>query len=40
MKSFGETAALHHAAGEFVDDDDGVILYDIIRIALEQSVCA
>ena len=30
----------HHAAGEFIDDDDLVVLDDIILVALEQLVGA
>ena len=33
-------AALHHAAGEFVDDDDLALLYDVILVAHEQLVGA
>ena len=40
VESFGITPPRHHAAGEFVDDDDLVILDDIVLVALEQLVGA
>ena len=36
MQSFRVTAARHHAAGEFVDDDDFAIAHNVILVALEQ----
>ena len=38
MQAVGIAAAFHHAAGEFVDDDDLVVLDDIVLVALEQRV--
>ena len=38
MQAFRITAAGHHAAGEFVDDDDLPAFDDVILIALEQLV--
>ena len=40
MQAFRITAALHHAAGELVDDDDFVVLDDVVAVALEQRVGA
>jgi hypothetical protein len=40
VQAFGVAAALHHAAGELVDDDDLVVLHDIVAVALEQLVRA
>ena len=40
MQPLVEAAAEHEAAGEFIDDDDLPILYDIVLIALEQRVRA
>ena len=36
VQAFGVAAALHHAAGELVDDDHLVVLDDVIAVALEQ----
>ncbi len=36
MQAFRIAAAVHHAAGEFVDDDDLVVLDDVIDIPREQ----
>ena len=38
VQAVGIAAAFHHAAGEFVDDDDLVVLDDVILVALEQLV--
>ena len=38
VQAFGIAAAFHHAAGEFVDDDDLVVLDDVILVLLEQLV--
>ena len=38
VQAFGIAAAFHHAAGEFVDDDDLVVLDDIVLVPLEQQV--
>ena len=38
MQAFGEAAARHHATGEFVDDDDIAVAYDIFLVALEELV--
>ena len=40
VQAFGEAPALHHAAGELVDDDDLVVLDDVVAVALEQLVGA
>ncbi len=40
MQAFRIAAALHHAAGELVDDDDLVVLDDVVAVALEQRVGA
>ena len=40
VQPFRIAAALHHAAGELVDDDHLVILDDVIAVALEQRVGA
>ena len=40
VQAFGIAPALHHAAGEFVDDDDLAVLDDVIRVALEQDMRA
>ena len=40
MQTFGIAPAFHHAAGEFVDDDDLVVLDDIIDVAGEKLVRA
>ncbi|MND35728.1 hypothetical protein D3C80_263720 [compost metagenome] len=36
--TFGITAARHHAAGEFVDDDDFVVADDVVLVAGEELV--
>ena len=40
VQAFGIAPALHHAAGELVDDDHLVVLDDVVAIALEQRVGA
>ena len=40
VQSFGIAPALHHAAGELVDDDHLVVLDDVVAVALEQGVGA
>ena len=40
MQAFGIAPALHHAAGELVDDDDLVVADDVILVAREQRVRA
>ncbi len=40
VQAFGITPARHHAAGEFVDDDDLIVLDDIVLVAAEQAVGA
>ena len=40
VQTFGKPPSFHHAAGEFVDDDDLVILDDVIGVALEQGMGA
>jgi hypothetical protein len=40
MQTFRIAAALHHAAGEFVDDDDFVVADDVILVALKQRMRA
>ena len=40
VQPFGIAAALHHAAGELVDDDHLVVLDDVVAVALEQRVGA
>ena len=40
MQAFRIAPARHHAAGEFVDDDDFVVADDIVLVALEQFVRA
>ena len=40
VQAFRIAAARHHAAGEFVDDDDLAIAHDVILVALEQLVRA
>ena len=39
-RPFGVAPALHHAAGELVDDDHLVVLDDVVAVALEQRVGA
>ena len=38
VQAFGIAPAFHHAAGEFVDDDDLVVLDDVVAVLLEQLV--
>ncbi len=38
VQAFRIAPSRHHAAGEFVDDDDGIVLDDIILVAMEQLV--
>ncbi len=38
VQAFREAAAGHHAAGEFVDDDDFAGFDDVVLVALEQLV--
>ena len=40
MQALAVAPAFHHAAGEFVDDDDLVVLDDVVDIAREQLVGA
>ncbi len=40
MQAFRIAPARHHAAGEFVDDDDFVVADDIVLVALEEFVRA
>ena len=40
VQAFGEAAAWHHAAGEFIDDDDLTVLDDVILVELEKFVRA
>ena len=40
MKSLGIAPAFHHAAREFVDDDDLIVLDDVVPVALEHDVRA
>ena len=40
VQAFGIAPALHHAAGELVDDDDLVVLDDVVLVLLEQLVRA
>ncbi len=40
MQPLRIAAARHHAAGEFVDDDDLALAHDVILVALEQLVRA
>ena len=40
MQAFGIAAALHHASGELVDDDDLVVPDDVVLVAGEQRVGA
>ena len=40
VQPFGVAAPLHHAAGEFIDDDDLVVLDDVIGVAGKQLVGA
>ena len=38
VQAFGIAAAFHHAAGEFVDDDDLAVPDDVVPVSLEQLV--
>ena len=40
VQALGIAPARHHAAGEFVDDDDLAVLDDVVLVALEQLVGA
>ena len=40
VKALGIAAALHHPAGELVDDDHLVIAHDVVRVAREEFVRA
>jgi len=40
VQSFRIAPALHHAAGELVDDNDLAVFHDVIAVALEQLVRA
>jgi hypothetical protein len=40
VQPFGIAPALHHAAGELVDDDDLVVAHDVVDVAREQRVRA
>ena len=40
VQAFRIAPALHHAAGELVDDDDLVVADDVVLVALEQRVGA
>ncbi len=40
VQTFGQSAAFHHAACEFIDQDNAVILHDIISVAVEKPVRA
>ena len=40
VQAFRIAAARHHAAGEFVDDDDLAVANDVVLVALEQLVGA
>jgi len=40
VQAFGIAAALHHAAGEFVDDDDLVVADDVALSRVKQRMCA
>ena len=40
VQAFRIAAARHHAAGEFVDDDDLAVADDVVLVALEQLVRA
>ncbi len=40
VEAVAEAPSLHHAAGEFVDDDDLVVARDVVLILLEQHVRA
>ncbi len=38
MQSVGPAAALHHAAGELVDDHDLVVLHHVVLVAMVERV--
>jgi hypothetical protein len=38
VQTFGQAAALHHAAGELVDQHHFAVLDDVVLVALEQLV--
>ena len=38
VQAFGIAPAFHHAAGEFVDDDDAAVLDDVVAVLEEQLV--
>ena len=40
VQAFRIAPARHHAAGEFVDDDDLAVAHDVVLVALEQLVRA
>ena len=40
VQAFGIAPTLHHAAGEFVDDDDLAVADDVVLVALKQRVRA
>ena len=40
VQAFGETAAFHNAAGEFIDDLDFAVHHNIIFVAMEQELGA
>src|SRR5499427_9815227 len=40
MQALRVSATRHHAAREFVDDDDFAVAHDVILVALEKLVCA
>ena len=40
MQAVGPPASIHHAPGEFIDNDDFVVLHDVICILSEHDVGA
>ena len=40
VEAFGQAPAMHHAASEFIDQNDFVVLNDVVLVALEQLVRA
>ena len=40
MQPIGEAPSFHHAAGKLIDDDHGVVLDQIVHVALKQLVGA
>ena len=40
VQPFGEAAALHNAAGEFIDDLDFAVHHNIVLVAMEQELSA